>query len=75
MMKTCSATASVPATSCPQCSTKSVTGAASRADRKPASLSGVGIRPASFCLGVLQALVHKDVLSSFGYLSTVSGGG
>jgi hypothetical protein len=39
------------------------------------ALSGGGIRSASFCLGVLQALAHKRALPSFDYLSTVSGGG
>jgi predicted acylesterase/phospholipase RssA len=39
------------------------------------ALSGGGIRAASFCLGVLQALDKADVLKSIDYLSTVSGGG
>ena len=39
------------------------------------ALSGGGIRSASFGLGVLQALAHKDLLKKFDYLSTVSGGG
>ncbi len=39
------------------------------------ALSGGGIRSASFCLGVVQALAHRDKLASFDYLSTVSGGG
>jgi hypothetical protein len=39
------------------------------------ALSGGGIRSASFCLGVLQALAHKQVLPRIDYLSTVSGGG
>lgn len=39
------------------------------------ALSGGGIRSASFGLGVLQALVGKDHLKKFHYLSTVSGGG
>ncbi len=39
------------------------------------ALSGGGIRSASFCLGVLQALASKDHLQNFDYLSTVSGGG
>ena len=38
-------------------------------------LSGGGIRSATFCLGVLQALAQKDMLGRFHYLSTVSGGG
>lgn len=38
-------------------------------------LSGGGIRSASFCLGVIQALAAKRLLTQFDYLSTVSGGG
>jgi len=38
-------------------------------------LSGGGIRSAAFSLGVLQALARKQLLTSFHYLSTVSGGG
>ncbi len=38
-------------------------------------LSGGGIRSASFCLGVLQALAEARLLRGFHYLSTVSGGG
>ncbi|HYE28610.1 MAG TPA: hypothetical protein VEA61_10300 [Allosphingosinicella sp.] len=38
-------------------------------------LSGGGIRSAAFALGVLQALSGKGLLTSFHYLSTVSGGG
>ncbi|HSU05845.1 MAG TPA: patatin-like phospholipase family protein [Acetobacteraceae bacterium] len=38
-------------------------------------LSGGGIRSASFCLGVLQALASAKLLARFDYLSTVSGGG
>nr|WP_255608323.1 patatin-like phospholipase family protein [Methylosinus sp. Sm6] len=38
-------------------------------------LSGGGIRSASFCLGVLQALAQYKLLSGFDYISTVSGGG
>src|SRR5689334_3872420 len=37
--------------------------------------SGGGIRSASFCLGVAQALANARVLHRFDYLSTVSGGG
>jgi hypothetical protein len=37
--------------------------------------SGGGIRSAAFCLGVLQALARRNLLRSFDYLSTVSGGG
>jgi len=39
------------------------------------SLSGGGIRSASFCLGVLQALNAHGLLKKVDYLSTVSGGG
>ena len=39
------------------------------------AFSGGGIRSASFGLGVLQALVAGKSLPTFGYLSTVSGGG
>ena len=39
------------------------------------SLSGGGIRSASFSLGVLQALARVGYLDRFDYLSTVSGGG
>ena len=39
------------------------------------ALSGGGIRSATFCLGVLQALARQGVLRGFDYLSTVSGGG
>jgi hypothetical protein len=42
---------------------------------KGIALSGGGIRSASFCLGVMQALAHRDKLKQFDYLSTVSGGG
>ncbi len=38
-------------------------------------LSGGGIRSAAFCLGVLQGLARRRLLSQFDYLSTVSGGG
>lgn len=39
------------------------------------ALSGGGIRSASFCLGVIQALAKADRLDDIDYLSTVSGGG
>lgn len=39
------------------------------------SVSGGGIRSASFGLGVMQALVANNQLEKFHYLSTVSGGG
>ena len=38
-------------------------------------LSGGGIRSATFCLGVLQALAENDLLRRFDYISSVSGGG
>jgi len=38
-------------------------------------LSGGGVRSATFCLGVIQALVRHRLLDKFHYLSTVSGGG
>lgn len=39
------------------------------------ALSGGGIRSASFCMGVLQALLRNGTLDRVDYLSTVSGGG
>jgi hypothetical protein len=39
------------------------------------AFSGGGIRSATFCLGVLQALARLKILRVFDYLSTVSGGG
>lgn len=39
------------------------------------SLSGGGIRSATFSLGVLQVLARNDLLRCFHYQSTVSGGG
>lgn len=39
------------------------------------ALSGGGIRSATYCLGVLQALAYRGVLKQVDYLSTVSGGG
>ncbi|CAN7391671.1 patatin-like phospholipase family protein [Rhizobium sp. LjRoot98] len=38
------------------------------------ALSGGGIRSATFCLGVLQALSERGLMPRFDYLSTVSGG-
>ncbi len=38
-------------------------------------LSGGGIRSAAFCLGVIQTLADRKLLTQFHYLSTVSGGG
>jgi hypothetical protein len=39
------------------------------------TLSGGGIRSATFNLGLLQALCNNDMLQKVDYLSTVSGGG
>ncbi|MEL7024257.1 MAG: patatin-like phospholipase family protein [Pseudomonadota bacterium] len=39
------------------------------------ALSGGGIRSATFCLGVLQALADRRILKDVDYLSSVSGGG
>ena len=39
------------------------------------SLSGGGIRSATFSLGVIQALAKHGLLKTVDYLSTVSGGG
>jgi hypothetical protein len=39
------------------------------------SLSGGGIRSATFCLGVVQVLASKKLLKDVDFLSTVSGGG
>lgn len=39
------------------------------------ALSGGGIRSATFSLGIMQALVKRDLLKKVDYLSTVSGGG
>lgn len=39
------------------------------------SLSGGGIRSATFCLGVIQFLGSRGIINSVDYLSTVSGGG
>jgi len=38
------------------------------------ALSGGGIRSATFCLGVLQAISEKGLMPRFDYLSSVSGG-
>lgn len=38
-------------------------------------LSGGGVRSAAFCLGILQGLARRRLLSQFHYLSTVAGGG
>ncbi len=47
----------------------------SPANKLGLSLSGGGIRSASFNLGVLQALAQQKLISNLDYLSTVSGGG
>lgn len=39
------------------------------------ALSGGGIRSASYCLGVIQALAYRRALPNVDYMSTVSGGG
>src|SRR4030095_4048003 len=39
------------------------------------ALSGGGIRSATFCLGVLQAVAARRQLLKFDLMSTVSGGG
>lgn len=39
------------------------------------TFSGGGIRSATFCLGVVQALTKAGVFKYFDYMSTVSGGG
>jgi choline dehydrogenase-like flavoprotein len=39
------------------------------------ALSGGGIRSATFCLGVLQALAQRKRIKDIDYMSTVSGGG
>ncbi len=46
-----------------------------QARRSALCLSGGGIRSATFGLGVVQALAKHKLLTSFDYLSTVSGGG
>ena len=37
--------------------------------------SGGGIRSATFCLGIMQGLIKKNIFRVFDYLCTVSGGG
>ena len=39
------------------------------------ALSGGGIRSATFCLGLFQALARQRLVRKIDYLSTVSGGG
>lgn len=48
---------------------------ASEMELRGLAFSGGGIRSATFNLGVLQKLSELDQLSSYDYLSTVSGGG
>ena len=45
------------------------------ADAVGLALSGGGIRSATFCLGVMQALAAQGLLRRIDFLSTVSGGG
>ena len=45
------------------------------ADAVGLALSGGGIRSATFCLGVMQALAARGLLRRVDFLSTVSGGG
>jgi hypothetical protein len=39
------------------------------------ALSGGGIRSATFCLGLFQALARQRLIRKIDFLSTVSGGG
>lgn len=48
---------------------------ADRTDAVGISLSGGGIRSATFCLGVVQVLAERGLMKDFDYISTVSGGG
>ncbi len=48
---------------------------ADRAQLVGLAFSGGGIRSATFCLGMIQALARLRLLRAFDYLSTVSGGG
>lgn len=48
---------------------------ADRAQLIGLAFSGGGIRSATFCLGIIQALARLRLLRAFDYLSTVSGGG
>jgi len=45
------------------------------APRVGMALSGDGIRSATFCLGVFQALAREKLIGKIDFLSTVSGGG
>jgi len=66
-----------PGIDCPAGSLAELYGAAHglQQPRSALCLSGGGIRSASFALGVMQALARHELLFSFDYLSTVSGGG
>lgn len=59
----------------PQHPGEDVYDAADREELSGLCFSGGGIRSATFCLGVLQALAGAKKLCQFDYLSTVSGGG
>ena len=57
-----------------------VAGKVPRGEGRPRNLAGItlsggGIRSATFNLGMLQALKNRGLLQQFDYLSTVSGGG
>jgi hypothetical protein len=54
---------------------QAVAGERPPADTVGVALSGGGIRSATFCLGVFQALAGHQLLRKVDYLSTVSGGG
>src|SRR5215469_889873 len=76
-----------PGTAGPRAFPAAPAGSAARAEAEPTmrptensslvglTLSGGGIRSASFCLGALQALDKAGVLKNVDYLATVSGGG
>jgi hypothetical protein len=66
-----------PGASCPAGTLVELYGAIHRLEqpRSALCLSGGGIRSACFALGVMQALARHQLLFSFDYLSTVSGGG
>lgn len=64
----------------PQEEQKQAGGKAATGELRPPALYGVtlsggGIRSASFCLGALQALDQEKLVERIDYLSTVSGGG
>lgn len=54
---------------------RDITGRKQRSYHTGITLSGGGIRSATFSIGILQALASKDFLKTFDYMSTVSGGG